>query len=137
MVTVYEEEVESSAIQHEDAEEAEAEAASDWFICFTEENDEYYYNPSTDETSWEVPEGTHRALMNLWDAQTNPNDMNVDDDDDDDEGEGEAEQESGATEVDSSVVAAVSADAYDEQAVIKVCLFLLYYVYLCCIMYCA
>jgi hypothetical protein len=50
------------------------------YICFTEEGDEYYYNPDTDDTRWEVPEGVHRALMNLWDAPENPNDMAIDDD---------------------------------------------------------
>jgi hypothetical protein len=63
----------------EEKEEAAVAAKTDWYVCFTEEGDEYYYNPSTDETSWELPPGAHRTLMNLWDAPSNPNDMNVED----------------------------------------------------------
>jgi hypothetical protein len=78
--------VEESWKEVEEKEEAAVAAKTDWYVCFTEDGDEYYYNPSTDETSWELPPGAHRTLMNMWDAPSNPNDMNVEDGGDGDDG---------------------------------------------------
>jgi hypothetical protein len=37
-----------------------------WRLCATAEGDEYFYNPKTDETSWELPEGVDRAQLRAW-----------------------------------------------------------------------
>jgi hypothetical protein len=39
---------------------------SPWRLCVTEDNEEYYFNPSTDETSWELPEGVNRSELRAW-----------------------------------------------------------------------
>jgi hypothetical protein len=88
--------VEESWKEVEEKEEAAVAAKTDWYVCFTDEGDEYYYNPSTDETSWELPPGAHRTLMNLWDAPSNPNDMNVEEGGDGDDGAAASAQAAGA-----------------------------------------
>jgi hypothetical protein len=100
--------VEESWKEVEEKEEAAVAAKTDWYVCFTEDGDEYYYNPSTDETSWELPPGAHRTLMNMWDAPSNPNDMNVEDGGDGDDG--------AATTVQASAAAAAASAAATKPA---------------------
>jgi hypothetical protein len=42
---------------------------SPWRLCVTEDNEEYYFNPTTDETSWELPEGVNRAELRAWEPE--------------------------------------------------------------------
>jgi hypothetical protein len=59
-----------------------------WFVCKTEADDQYYYNPTRDETSWDLPANVDASLLQAWDE---PNDddeavrVGADDDYDDDD----------------------------------------------------
>lgn len=41
-------------------------ASAAWRLCTTDEGDDYYFNPSTDETSWELPPGVVRSQLRRW-----------------------------------------------------------------------
>jgi hypothetical protein len=45
-------------------------ATAQWRLCVTENNEEYFYNPTTDETSWELPDGVVRDELLKWDDQS-------------------------------------------------------------------
>ena len=68
-----------------------------------------------------MPEGTHRALMNLWDANSNPNDMHVDDDESAPAETAAATDAPRASAAEADQVSArLASGDYDEAKVIKV-----------------
>jgi hypothetical protein len=58
-------------------------AETDWRLCATEGGDEYFYNPKTDETSWELPDGVDRAQLRAWEPDEVVEPAPAADDDDD------------------------------------------------------
>lgn len=45
---------------------ADQQSSAAWRLCTTDEGDDYYFNPSTDETSWELPPGVVRSQLRRW-----------------------------------------------------------------------
>lgn len=58
---------------------AKPAAETPWRLCVTEQGDEYFYNPKSDETSWELPDGVERSQLRAWEPDERPA---ADDDDD-------------------------------------------------------
>lgn len=57
----------STAVAAQPVAAAKRAPASDWRVCVTPEQEEYFYNPVTDETVWELPPGVQRDNLLAWD----------------------------------------------------------------------